>query len=318
MKKTISIALASIAISALGVSASQAQQVKLKAASFLPRQVIFAKFFYRWVDEVNKQCAGKVNISVVGPAAIPTLQQWNAVKEGVVDMHYGPPTYYSGVFPAGDVMSLALNEAADQRANGALKLLQQQHEKKMNSHLLTSIFQGVPFFLYTTKAIKDGRFDGFRMRSVPIYDNFIKEMGGNPVRMAPPAVRTALERSTIDGYGWPLYGVKSFGWDKFTKFRHGPGFFTATLGILVNLDKWKAITADQRKCLTDMAIWLEGQWPKWRAVEDASQFKNQDAAGIKYVDLGPGFKARAEELHWQTMAKGDADFVKKIRPLLTK
>ncbi len=318
MKKTLGLAAAGAAAAVLCWGPAQAAEVKLKAASFLPRQVTFAKYFYRWADEVNKQCKGKVNLSVVGPAAVPSLKQWQALKSGVVDMHYGPPTYYSGVFPAGDVMSLAQNEAADQRANGAIKLLQAEHRKKLNAHYLTSMSQGVPFYLYTVKPIKNGKFTGFRMRSAPIYDQFIKELGANPVRMAPPAVRTALERKTVDGYGWPLWGVKSFGWAKFTKFRHGPGFFTATTGILVNQDKWKSLSGDQKKCLTDMAIWLEKEFPKWRAAEDAKEKKAQKAAGIKYVNMGPKFKQRAEEIHWATMAKGDAEFVKKIRPLLQK
>lgn len=318
MKNTLKLLVTGAALVATGLGPAFAAPAKLKAASFLPRQVTFAKYFYRWADEVNKQCKGKVEIAVVGPAAVPSLKQWQALKSGVVDMHYGPATYYSGIFPAGDVSSLAQIEASEQRANGALKLLQEQHRKLLNAHYLTSISQGVPFFLYTIKPIKDGKFTGFRMRSVSIYDNFLKELGANPVRMAPPAVRTALERKAVDGYGWPLWGVKSFGWAKFTKFRHGPGFFTAATGVLINQDKWKSLASDQKKCLTDMAIWLEREFPKWRAAEDAKEIKAQNAAGIKYVDMGPKFKERAEELHWQTMSKGDADFVKKIRPLLTK
>jgi hypothetical protein len=69
--------------------------------------------------------------------------------------------------------------------------------------------------------------------------------------------------------------------------------------------------------LTQAAIWAEGEWPKWRAAEDAKQQKVQEDAGIKYVDLGPGFAQKAEELYWEVLAKGDAEFVKKVRPLLS-
>ena len=75
---------------------------------------------------VNKQCSGKVNISVVGPAAIKSLEQWNAVKNGVVDIHFGPATYFSGVLPEGDVVSLAEISPGDMRKNGALAMLQQR------------------------------------------------------------------------------------------------------------------------------------------------------------------------------------------------
>ena len=69
-----------------GIAPVQAAEVALKAASFLPARATVAKPFHAWVADVNKACAGKVKISVVGPAAIGSLEQWNAVKNGVVDM----------------------------------------------------------------------------------------------------------------------------------------------------------------------------------------------------------------------------------------
>lgn len=295
-----------------------AAEVKLKAAAFLPVKAVFVAGFARWVDEVNRQCAGKVSISIVGPEAIKSLEQWNALKTGVVDMHYGPPNYYVGALPEGDVMSVARAETAVQRKNGAWAMINEVHNQKMNAQYLTYLFGGVRFHIYTSKPAKDGRFDGFRLRSTPIYDAFFKSLGGLPVRMAPPDVHTALERGTVDGYGWPLYGIADFGWHKYTKYRYGPGFISAAVAILVNLDKWKSLDNAQRDCLTRMAEWVEGEWPKWRAEEDGKQQAVQDKAGIQYVDLGPGFARQAEELYWEVLAKGNPAFVRKIRPLLSQ
>ena len=50
-----------------------------------------------------------------------------------------------------------------------------------------------------------------------------------------------------------------------------------------------------RKCMMDQAIWLEGQWPSWRAAE-AKQTKPQDDAGIKYVDMGASLSKKAEDV----------------------
>jgi len=306
---------AAVAGSAATLPAAAAE-VKLKAAAFLPVRSIVSRQFVRFVDEANKQCAGKVNISIVGPEAIPSLEQWNALKNGVVDMHYGPPNYFRGAVPAGDVISVARNESAAQRKNGAWALINADYNKKLNAWYLTQLFNGVRFHLYTTKPGKDGKFDGFRLRSVPIYDAFFKSLGASPVRMAPPEVHTALERGAVDGYGWPLWGIQDFGWDKYTKYRYDPGFISAAVAIIVNLDKWKGLAPEQRDCLTKMSIWVEGEWPKWRAAEDAKQFAAQKKAGIKVVDLGPAFADAAEEIYWSDLAKGDPEFVKKIRPLL--
>ncbi len=137
--KKIPLLVTSIGALLLPLSTAQAQEVTLKAASFLPRQVVFAKYFYQWADEVNKQCAGKVKITIVGPAAVPSLKQWQALKSGVVDMHYGPANYYAGAMPSGDVTVLADNEAKEWRKNGALALLQEKHSKLLNAHFLTSM-----------------------------------------------------------------------------------------------------------------------------------------------------------------------------------
>lgn len=295
-----------------------AQAATLKAASFLPRRIVFARHFYNWVGEVNKTCAEQVKISVVGPAAIKSLEQWNAVKNGVVDMHFGPSTYFAGVMPEADVPSLADIGPAEMRKNGALALMQSQYAKRMNVHYLTHIHDGIPFFVYTTKPAKDGRFEGFRLRSVPIYDDFFAYLGAQTVRMGGPAVYTALERRTVDGLGWPLWAVHQFGWTKFIKYRYGPGFFSASVIVMVNLDRWNKLTGAQRKCLTDMAIWLEKEYPKWRAKENAKQEGDQDKAGVKYVDLGPEFRKKAHEIYWAKLRKGDPAWIDKIRPLLTK
>jgi hypothetical protein len=75
--------------------------------------------------------------------------------------------------------------------------------------------------------------------------------------------------------------------------------------------------ADPRECLTKMSLWVEGEWPKWRAAEDAVQKAAQEKSGLKAVDMGADFARQAEEIYWQDLAKGDAEFVKKIRPLLS-
>ncbi|MBI1943399.1 MAG: TRAP transporter substrate-binding protein DctP [Betaproteobacteria bacterium] len=318
MKHYARFATIAAALAAAGTwSAAGAAEVKLKAAAFLPVKSVYVVQFGRWVTEVNRQCAGKVGVSVVGPEAIKSLEQWNALKSGVVDMHYGPPNYYVGAVPEGDVISVARNESAEQRRNGAWALINEIHNQKLNAWYLTHLMNGVRFHIYTLKPAQGGKFDGFRLRSTPIYDVFFKSLGGLPVRMAPPEVHTALERGTVDGYGWPLWGIADFGWHKYTKYRYGPGFISAAVAILVNLDKWKSLDNEQRQCLTRAAEWVEGEWPKWRDEESGRQQAVQEQAGIKYVDLGPGFARQAEELYWESLAKGNAEFVKKVRPLLS-
>ena len=318
LSRTTATALVIAAAATTFAPAGQAAEVKLKAASFLPTRVIFAKFFGDWVESVNKVCKGKVQISIIGPSAIKSLEQWNAVKTGVIDMHYGPSNYYRGTLPEASVTDLATNTLVQQRKNGAWAMLNEIHEKKLNTHYLTQIGNGLNFYVYTTKSAGKGDFKGFRLRSVPIYDGFFKSLGAQPIRMAPPAVYTGLERNVVDGVGWPLWGVNDFSWDKFLKFRYGPGFYSAGINILVNLDKWKSLSKDQKDCLNERTLWLEKVWPDWRKKQNAKELAAQTKSGIKYVELGKDFAKTADDIYWAAMTKADPAFTSKIRPLLTK
>ena len=297
---------------------AEAQEVKLKAASFLPSKVIFAKFFYDWVKQTNGQCSGKIKISVVGPAAIGSMKQWEAVKSGVVDMHYGPPTYYKGAAPEAGVSDLGTIPVPQQRKNGAFAMLDKLHHKKLNSKLLMQSMNGVKFYLYTVKPRKNERFDGFRLRSAPLYDKFFKSLGASPLRMPAPAVYTALERKTVDGLGWPLWGISDFSWDKFIKYRHGPGYFSAILNTLVNKKKWDSLSAGQKECLQGSAESWEKAWPSKVQAQDKTEAARQKKNGVKYVDMGSNFSATATKFYWEEMTSYNPAWIGKIKPLITQ
>lgn len=316
MKSSHMAMLGGIVLSACTLTAAQAQ-VEMKAAAFLPEQVVLAKYFYHWARDTNERCADEVNISVVGPAAIPSLEQWNAVKTGVIDMYFGPANYYVGAVPEGDVFVVGHTSLAEQRENGAWEMINELHNEKLNSWYLTTINSGVQFYIYTTKPPKDGKLEGFRLRSVPLYDSFFEGLGAQPVRMAATEVQTGLERGTVDGYGWPLWGIDGFGLEKFTKYRIGPGFFSAASPVLVNLDKWNSLTDEQRQCLTESAQALEASWSEIRDKENAVQLEVQDAAGIEAVELSPDLPQQAEDGYWDKLSEANSDFIAAIKPLMT-
>src|SRR5262245_16821036 len=207
---------------ALAAAPAAAQEVTLRAASFLPASSTYGAIFKRWVDEVNNRGKGTLQITVVGPEAIPTFEQWNAVKSGVVDMHNGPPAYYVGTLVEGEAAILADIPVSEQRKNGALAYINKLHNEKMNVWLLTAYADGVGFHVYTTKPQKPGAkpFDGFRLRSSPNFKRFFEDLGATTVTLPPGEVFTALERNVVDGYGWPRWGIQDLGWTKLTKFRY--------------------------------------------------------------------------------------------------
>ena len=96
----------------------------------------------------------------------------------------------------------------------------------------------------------------------------------------------------VDGYGWPVTGIFDLGWEKVTKFRLEPAFYSVEVNVLVNLDVWKGLTDAQRKVLNDAALWLEAL-----DVENDALIKSerdrQTKAGIAADRLRPRGVARS-------------------------
>ena len=146
----------------------------------------------------------------------------------------------------------------EQRQNGTWEFINQLHNQKLNSHYLARQFHNVPFHIYLNKKPDKLDFTGLKIRVTPVYKDIVEALGGTAITTAPGEVYTALERGVVDGYGWPVSGIFDLGWDKVTKFRLEPAFYSVEVNVLVNLDTWKALSDAQRKVLSDAALWLEG------------------------------------------------------------
>src|SRR5690349_22202878 len=96
------------ALLAATAGAVYAQEATLSAVVFVPKNTTFGEIFVRFVDHVNQEGKGVVKIDLRGgPDAIPTFEQGNAVRTGVVDMVSLPPTFYANVCPECDAQILA-------------------------------------------------------------------------------------------------------------------------------------------------------------------------------------------------------------------
>jgi len=311
------------ALAATGLSApAGAQEVTLKAAVFVPPTSVYGAIFKRWADEVNRRGKGTLQINSVGPEAVPTFEQWNAVKSGVVDMHAGPPAYYLGQVVETEAMVLSDYSVPEMRKNGAMKLFDQHHRQKLNAVLLTAYGDGVGFNLYTIRPInmanKEKPLEGFTLRATPNFIPFFVALGGRTVTTPPGEIYTALERRTVDGYGWPIWGIGDFQWTKFTKYRYDPSFFSVIVNILVNQDRWNKLGKKQQDFLNEMSLWMEAEFPKWRAEINAREADIQKKAGVEVVDMGPAWRKKAHDVYWEALSKRAPEGIARLRPLLSK
>src|SRR5882757_9878382 len=318
----LGVVTAGLGFLAIAGTTAGAEELTLKSALFVPPSTTYGIPFKRFVDHVNETGKGVLQIRIVGgPEAVPADSQAQAVKNGVLDIAAIPPAYYKSQLVEGDAQILSDMTVAEQRKSGAYAALSALAAERMNALYLTTYGMGVPFHLYVTKDMpiaKPEDLSGLRFRGQPNYNAIFKHYGVAGVNIAAPEVYTALERGSVQGYGWPLWGINDFGWEKLTKIRIDPGFYNVVNTVLMNKSKYGSLTPEQKKVLDDAVAWFEQDSVRYDADKTKETLEMQAKAGIKTVDFGPEFKKLAVSLYWDDLKKLSPDAMAKLQPLLTK
>lgn len=299
-----------------------AQEVTLRAVTAFQPGSTVARPFERFVEKVNAEGKGLVKINLIGgPSAIPPFEIGNAVSAGVVDMAFVTTAFYSNLLPEGDALKLSDYTMQELRKNGGWELINELHNKKMNTWYLARTGDGVPFHLYVNKPVTKADLSGLTLRVTPVYRAFFEALNGNSIQTPPSEVYTTLERGVADGYGWPIQGILDLGWHEVTKARVDPGFYNVDVNVLLNLDKWKSLNDDQRAFLNKMAEWLESTNAENAAI-NAEEVKKQAAAGMKVYTLEGAEREKwlntAREAGWAQVTKVAPDSAARLREKLSK
>ncbi|MFO0989602.1 MAG: TRAP transporter substrate-binding protein DctP [Alphaproteobacteria bacterium] len=299
-----------------------AQEAELSALNFLPNNSSFGIPFADWVEDANKAGKGIVKITIRPAGSISPFQMGNAVKTGVVDMAALPPTFYQNLLPIGDALKLSKKTAVEMRKNGTWALMNQLHNEKVNAQLLDISGFSVKFYLYLRdKKIETPDLKGMKIRTTPVYRAFFRALGADLIQTAPGDVFIALERGTIDGYGWPSWDLKTSGWDKYTKYRVEPGFYSVANATIINLDRWKKLTDQQRDFLTQHALKFESEYDKRYAPKTEAYLKEQKDAGVQVIELkgkvADDYVKLAYEAGWEEFMKLDPENAPKLKALIS-
>lgn len=327
MKASLRLCLAPALLigAAIGLAAAQpaaAQEAELRVITGQPRQLIFAARFLEWVDRVNKNGKGIVQLKYIGgPEAIPAAQQATAVRNGVVDMQFGPPAYYLGQAPEADAMFGSNIAPAEARANGGLALLDKIWRERLNAHLL-GWFSGSKFGIFTRDEpkldAKTGiRLDGVKMRSTPAYKDLFDSIGAVNVSIGVPDLYTALERNVVQGFAFPFVGVMDFGWEKFVRYRVEPYFWQDDLIVIVNLDRWNKLPEAARDFLTKAAAEWEVEGREFWNAHAAKEHAELDKRGVKAFrlegDYAKAYVANAHSFPWQRVEKANPKLAPELK-----
>jgi TRAP-type C4-dicarboxylate transport system substrate-binding protein len=302
---------------------ARAEEAVLRVVSSFPKPLLSNKPLLDFIDKVAAEGKGKVRINFIGgPEVVTAPDQAQALRKGVIDMLYGAANYYQGVVPEGDAVIGTNKKPWEVRANGGWKILQDIHAQKMNAYLLGWPGAGFQFFIYLRDEPKfrsDGVLDlsGLKIRTTPIYREFLAALGATPVVIQIPEVYTSLERGLVNGVGFPISTLLTLGWNKHLKYRIEPGFFTGDILLNVNLDKWKSLPQETRDFLDKAAAEHDRAAWDWYLQNDQKEDQDLRNAGMKVVaqgeSAGKTFVAEANKVVWDRLKKNAPDHYEALR-----
>jgi TRAP-type C4-dicarboxylate transport system substrate-binding protein len=200
-------------------------------------------------------------------------------------------------------------------------LINKVWNEKANMQYLGRVIDFTPFHLYLTRKIDKPDLTGLKIRITPVYRDFFQALGATVVQTAPGEVYTALERGVVDGYGWPINGIFDFNWHEKTRYRVDPGFYSAEVSLVMNLDKWKSLSQAQKDLLMRHVIAHEAANMSWQKINE-DDIKRQAQAGIQTITFDAAtskrFYDRAYEVAWTNLIKASPQYGPQMRKLFSR
>lgn len=331
MKKALLLALIAVLVGSFvsvggptPAKAADIKPVELKIwSAWIPDTFSTDPFMHMFNDLVNEQ--GKaVNLSIKfigGPEVFKAFDGIEAVRNGVVDLAYTASVYHAGTVPEARAMILSQLTPMEERKSGAYDLLDKFHREKAGIHYLCRLGLQPYFNFYMNVDLDEVDFKGLKLRSTPAYDHIIKYLNGAIIRTQMSEVYTALERGTIDGYGFPTLGIADHKLEEVTKSIWGPAFYSSPTSFYINLAKWDSLAEEQRAVLTEVAKTLEVKSTEMFADYVKKDRETIQKAGVKIYKLSPENEKKLLEIThdagWEAII-AKAPGAAALKPLMSK
>jgi len=298
-RRTFTAATAAVII---GLSAAPAvpAEVTLRGASCFPINSIVSKPFEAYVNEVNKEGKGIIQIKLLGgaPAIGSPFTMTQKLSKGVFDIIGCPDGYTGAVIKETPALRLSDFTPSESRKNGGFAYMGKIFEAKNIKFIVRHASFG-PYYLWLNKKIDKPDLTGLHLRVAPVYVAFFTSLGATVQRSNIAQIYSYMENGTVAGFGWPAMGWIP-AWAKVTKYRVEPGFYSSTIMTLANLKVWNGLTDAQRGVLMRVGLKHERTNAAY-GKRLAKQKAWQASQGVKTIE----FKG-ADREKWVKAAKDTA------------
>lgn len=297
---------------------------KLKYVTFVNKDSVWGKPYHFLAEEVEKRANGALSIEYAGGSeVIGGFDAPEAVSNGVFDISHSANSYFASAMPSS--ISLASGSASLDalRQAGVLAAYDEILGQKLGVKLL-----GVPMsnvgYVFMTKGRPDSLayFKGKKVRSIPLYDPILQELGAATVTTSPAEAYTALERGVVDGLGWPDIGLFDYKFHENAKYVMAPSFYTLRTTTLMNRASFDNLPAELQSLLVEAAAAADKRGGEWCGETSANERAKMQDQGLEVVTLpddeAKRFLAITEEKLWAKVLADSPEGGKRLKVLFDK
>lgn len=289
----------------LGVSAADAEEVTLRMVGSFPiGPSPTAEVGNQFMQAVNELGKGVVQISYIGASdVVPTFDQPQALADGVFDVWYGAPNYWSGVVPGGDVAELSPFTVPDggpdsEFYNFLVRLFEAKGVRYLG-HSTGDVGKGTHYLStkFPVATLEDLK--GKQLRVAPLTRHFVQAVGAEPITLPPADIFLAIDRGTVDGFTWPVADAYTRnGWQDVTKYLIDQPMYRSGGSLAMNLESWNALSPEAQDILIEAVRKVQAWGPDFFAGTEASEIEKMEAAGMEVVELSDEVSAE-----WQRISR---------------
>jgi len=257
-----------------------ADVIKIKFANYMPIMHVNTVMMGKFVEDVNKKLAGRVEITQYAAGTLLTAPKMaGGVASGIADMGLAHCSYSRGRFPVMELTELPLGASSSYILTHVINDFYDKFKPKEWDSFHPLIFSASPPSTIQTlkKPVHNlEELKGLKIRGTGRSGDIVKALGATTVPVEMMDMYESLRRGVIDGNMGPYEQLKSFKTGEVLKYHSvawqaGSGY---TFYVIFNKNKWNSLPADVRQVIDETAKSYIEPW--------AIEWNKVDLDGVKF------------------------------------
>lgn len=300
------LAVSCAALAAVAFSAPAFAQVKERTIKFAMQNSAGSAQYdaaVRFADIVKAKSGGKIKVNVFGGGTLgKDTAVVSAMQGGTVDMCVMNSSLLAGVVKEMAVYDFPFVFGTEQEA---YTVVDGAFGKKLHAMLEPKGLVGLSYWELGFRHFHNSKrpiakfedLQGLKIRVIetPIYVDFMRAMGANPVPLPYPELYGALEQGAVDGGTQPVINMTNAKLYEVQKYFSLTGHMYNPQSVIYSKKIWDSFSAEEKKLLQDAADEARDYQRKISRERNAAGLAELKAKGMLINELPAADRAKIKE-----------------------